>query len=159
VPEAAKDLITRILTHDPSETVFRHQSLSRAVTDSDADADARPTLEQILAHEWFQGTFPPFIPTSALDTLPDFGIISAAQSRANFEKAKERSAIGRNLPIAVPAPSPGKVKSMGQARQAVAPAVAEQERDFKKAVQPDSPISELLSWVTITRNCAVCSVY
>lgn len=63
--------------------------------------------------------------------------------------AKDRSAVGRNLPIGVPAapPSPARGMSGAQARQAVAPAVEAQERDFKKAVQPDSPISDLLSCV------------
>lgn len=127
VSPLAMDLIRSILTSDPK---------------------ARPSLDDILADPWFvEGTFPDRIPSVAHDSHPDFSHITLDQSRANFAKAKRDCAIGQNLPLAVPHPVPGNSAptNSAQARQAMAPAIAQQEREFKAAVKPDSPIAALLS--------------
>lgn len=106
-------------------------------------AEARPSLDQILADEWFTvGTFPDRIPSRAHDSLPDFSHISAEASRANFMRAKRECVVGRDLPLHVPEPAP---MDVAHARQVMAPAIAQQEREFKAAVKPDSPISALLN--------------
>ncbi|WVN87353.1 uncharacterized protein L203_102531 [Cryptococcus depauperatus CBS 7841] len=98
--------------------------------------DKRPTLDTILRHRWFlDGPFPAFIPASANDFIPEFKHISPTQSRHNFVTLCQKSKIGVSQSINVEPP---------RQRIALGPSIMQQERDFKDAVQPDSPISALL---------------
>ncbi|KAL7418900.1 Cell cycle serine/threonine-protein kinase cdc5/MSD2 [Cryptotrichosporon argae] len=117
ISNAAMDLIMQILNTDPEQ---------------------RPSLETVLAHPFFlDGPFPSHIPKSANDVPPDFRHISATQSRRNFERARAQARVGSKAPI-VPA------RAM-QTAAALGPSILQQERDFRNAVQPDSPISALLN--------------
>ncbi|WVR03341.1 hypothetical protein IAU60_000332 [Kwoniella sp. DSM 27419] len=110
------------------------QALIRTILNS--DPEKRPTLDQILSHRWFlEGPFPAYIPASAYDFAPDFRHVSSTQSRRNFQVLCQKAKIG-----AMPALAPEPVRP----RSALGPSILQQERDFKDAVQPDSPISALL---------------
>lgn len=113
----------------------------------------RPTLHEIIDHPFFvQGTVPSYIPTSAHDSAPNFRHISRAASEANLRRLRRYSLLDEDqvTSIAVPrAPisattsassglMPGPAKSMTSN-------IAQQEKEFQKAVQPGSPISALLS--------------
>lgn len=99
-------------------------------------ADKRPTLEEILTHRFFtHGAFPSYLPHSANDVAPDFRSLGSTQSRRNFERLKQKAAVGASLPII----------TNGAKKDSLGPSIVQQERDFKKAVQPDSPISALIS--------------
>ncbi|KAK4684394.1 hypothetical protein P7C73_g5784, partial [Tremellales sp. Uapishka_1] len=101
--------------------------------------DKRPSLDDILKHPFFHnGPFPAFIPISANDTAPDFHNLTAAQSSRNFERLCARAYVGGKLPI---------VTDNSRLKSALGPSILQQERDFKKAVQPDSPISALIKYV------------
>ncbi|WVQ80413.1 hypothetical protein IAT38_002518 [Cryptococcus sp. DSM 104549] len=98
--------------------------------------EKRPTLDQILNHRWFlDGPFPSYIPASANDFAPDYRHISPSQSRRNFVACCQRAKIGMAQSINVEP----------RQRTALGPSIMQQERDFKNAVQPDSPISALLN--------------
>lgn len=100
-----------------------------------SDPEQRPTLQAILKHQWFtEGTFPSYIPQSANDGPPAWANVSAAQSRRNLDIVK-RVAAGE--PVST-TPPPPRSSSLGHS-------IAAQEREFNNAVQPDSPISALLS--------------
>lgn len=114
ISASAQNLVMSILNTDPQE---------------------RPTLDQILKHQWFlDGPFPPFIPITSNDSAPDFSGYTVAQSRRNFENVL-RKATG--IESTTPSHPP-------QA-QALGPSILAQERDFKAAVEPGSPISALLN--------------
>ncbi|ORY31914.1 kinase-like domain-containing protein [Naematelia encephala] len=116
ISDSARDLIMAILNPNP---------------------DKRPTLEAILAHTFFHdGPFPPLIPATANDEAPNFSHLTRHQSRKNFEAACARAKVGVPLPINT---------DNTRLRTALGPSIIQQERDFKNAVQPDSPISALLS--------------
>ncbi|KAK8845391.1 hypothetical protein IAR55_006104 [Kwoniella newhampshirensis] len=101
------------------------------------DPEKRPTLEAILSHRWFlDGPFPAYIPASANDFAPDFRNVSLSQSRRNYQTLCRRAKIGSHVPISTEPLRP---------RTALGPSIMQQERDFKNAVQPDSPISALLN--------------
>ncbi|KAL5522527.1 hypothetical protein ACEPAG_8543 [Sanghuangporus baumii] len=125
-------LIQQILTHDPKE---------------------RPTLHDIVDHEFFiNGTVPAYVPTSAHDRAPDFRHISRSTSRLNLDRLRKRALLDEeHRSIAVPAASMtmnSSKLSTGAAGNASAlnssVALAQQEREFQRAVQPSSPISALL---------------
>ena len=93
----------------------------------------RPTLQDILLHPFFQsGPFPSSLPSSASNTAPDFRHLTAQQSAVNFGRVRTRAFQTR--PIAT-----------SRVRASLGPSVAQQEREFNRAVQPDSPLSALLS--------------
>ncbi|WVQ94034.1 hypothetical protein IAU59_001112 [Kwoniella sp. CBS 9459] len=101
------------------------------------DPEKRPTLEAILSHKWLlDGPFPAYIPASANDFCPDFSHLSLSKSRQNFQTLCQKSKIGV-MPSLQPEPA--------RTRTALGPSIMQQERDFKNAVQPDSPISALLN--------------
>lgn len=100
-------------------------------------SDKRPNLDTILSHRWFlEGPFPAYIPASANDFAPDYRHISSSQSRRNFAALCHKSKIGVAQSINV---------EPARSRSALGPSIMQQERDFKNAVQPDSPISALLN--------------
>ena len=102
-------------------------------------SDKRPTLDAILNHTFFLSSpFPAHIPLTANDYPPEFRHITSTQSRRNFQLALQKSKIGVSLPI---------VTDAMRAKKALGPSILQQERDFKLAVQPNSPISALLTCV------------
>ena len=117
----ARELVQQILTPNPQE---------------------RPTLHSIVDHAFFTcGIVPGFIPVSARDAPPNFRHISSLVSQANLARLRQTchldeevapNASRNNEP---PAPSASSATS----------SLAQQEREFQKAVQPGSPISALLS--------------
>ncbi|KIK98056.1 hypothetical protein PAXRUDRAFT_824285 [Paxillus rubicundulus Ve08.2h10] len=124
-PEA-RDCITSILTPDPNQ---------------------RPTLLEIIASPFIDyGIVPPFIPLSAHDAPPDFRYITRPMSVVNLAKVKMAALLDddQTSSIAVPSAPP----TNAQAEKAVNPitsTIAQQEKEFQRAVQPGSPISALLS--------------
>ncbi|BEJ14590.1 hypothetical protein CspHIS471_0403570 [Cutaneotrichosporon sp. HIS471] len=115
ISASAQNLIMSILNTDPQE---------------------RPTLEEILQHQWFlDGPFPSHVPVSSNDSSPDFSHITAAQSRRNFDNVHRRAT---GQPESTTPPHPPRADALG-------PSILAQERDFKAAVQPGSPISALLN--------------
>ncbi|ORX33581.1 kinase-like domain-containing protein [Kockovaella imperatae] len=116
ISDSAKDLISTILNPNP---------------------DKRPTLDAILTHPFFlSAPFPAQIPLTANDVAPEFRHVSSTQSRRNFQMALQRSKVGVTLPILTDAT---------RLKTALGPSILQQERDFKMAVQPNSPISALLT--------------
>ncbi|KAG6900383.1 hypothetical protein C0993_011733 [Termitomyces sp. T159_Od127] len=119
----AQVLVQQILTPNPQE---------------------RPTLHEIVEHPFFtQGTVPSFIPTSAHDAPPDFRNITRAQSQNNLKRLRRYALLDEDqmTSIAVPkAPA-----SSAELIKSITSSVAQQEKEFQKAVQPGSPISALLS--------------
>lgn len=116
ISASAQDLIMSILNTDPQE---------------------RPSLEEILKHQWFlDGPFPSLVPTSSYDVEPDFSHLTPSQSRRNFD-AVLRRATGIEAKTTTP-PHPPRAEALG-------PSILAQERDFKAAVEPGSPISALLN--------------
>jgi hypothetical protein len=117
----ARELVQQILTPNPQE---------------------RPTLRSIIDHAFFtRGIVPGFMPVTARDAPPDFRHISPLVSQANLARLRQTCHLdGEVVPdtsrnTEPPAPSASSATS----------SLAQQEREFLKAVQPGSPISALLS--------------
>ena len=116
----ARELVQQILTPNPQE---------------------RPSLHDIVDHSFFtHGIVPGYIPASARDMPPDFRHISPLVSQANLSRLRQACQLdGEIAPTTAhdnepPAPSASSASSLAQ-----------QEREFQKAVLPGSPISALLS--------------
>ena len=116
----ARELVQQILTPNPQE---------------------RPSLHDIVDHTFFiHGIVPGYIPITARDAPPDFRHISPLVSQANLSRLRQACQLdGEAAPPTThddepPAPSASSASSLAQ-----------QEREFHKAVQPGSPISALLS--------------
>lgn len=75
-----------------------------------------------------------------MDTAPSFRSISTNQSRRNFAAVCQKAKVGVEVPV-LPAQDPTR------ARTALGPSIMQQERDFRNAIQPDSPVSALLQYV------------
>ncbi|OCF44225.1 PLK/PLK1 protein kinase [Kwoniella heveanensis CBS 569] len=121
----------------PAEKQISQSAQELIMSILNTDPDKRPTLEAILSHKWFfDGPFPSYIPASANDFAPDFSQISISTSRQNFQALCQKAKIGA-MPSLQPEPT--------RPRTALGPSIMQQERDFKNAVQPDSPISALLN--------------
>lgn len=123
----ARELVQQILTPDPQQ---------------------RPTLHEILDHAFFtQGTVPAYIPASAQDQPPDFRHISRAMSQANLSRLRKHALLDEDqvTGISVPNASTYSTSSKIKSGASSSMTVAQQEREFQKAVQPSSPISALLS--------------
>lgn len=122
VSHSAQLLIQQILTTDPQ---------------------ARPTLHEILDHAFFiEGTVPSHIPITAHSEPPFYTPpITRPQSLANLTKLRKQALLDQDQTSDF---SISPVPSNKSARNA-ATSIAQQEREFQKAVQPGSPISALLS--------------
>lgn len=125
-------------------------------------AEQRPNLRDVLEHPFFTyGTVPAKLPSTAHDMPPDFRHITPNVSRSNLAKLKQSALIDEADQISNSLVEPSTSKSSGslstapsgvdissKVRTAPAPAssgaLAQQEREFQKAVQPGSPISILL---------------
>lgn len=121
-----QELIRGILTQNPGE---------------------RPTLHGIVDHDFFiNGTVPSQIPRSAHEKAPDFRHISRASSKINLERLRKKVMLDdEDQPIKLPEVAQRSTVSMANASSLNSSvALAQQEREFKKAVQPGSPISALL---------------
>ncbi|TIB01567.1 hypothetical protein E3P96_02363 [Wallemia ichthyophaga] len=99
------------------------------------DPNDRPTLHEILDHPFFSGITPPSIPSTARMSKPDFSNVTNAMSKHNMRRLRQQVELDISRPIAA--------KNGEEKTESVS--VAEQEREFNKAVQPSSPISTLLS--------------
>lgn len=125
----AQNLIQQILTPDPS---------------------CRPTLHEILDHVFFiMGPVPAYIPASAHDAPPYFGHIPKAVSDANLRRLRRSALLDEDADAepepAVPSGSNSNMSVGSAAGRTIASSIAQQEKEFQKAVQPGSPISALLS--------------
>jgi cell cycle serine/threonine-protein kinase CDC5/MSD2 len=118
-----KELVQSILTPKPEE---------------------RPTLHEILDHVFFTlGTFPPHIPGAAYDSVPDFRSINRTSSEINYRKVRKAALLDDDqISIALPKAPTQQDEYRGKS---VTSSLAQQEKEFQKAVQPGSPISALLS--------------
>ena len=154
----AKNLISSMLTSDPRECLrFVGDSVLKNLV-----AEQRPNLRDVLEHPFFTyGAVPAKLPSTAHDMPPDFRYITPSVSRSNFAKLKKSALINdadqnsNSLVEASSSEAPGSFSTApsgtdisGKARTIPAPAssgaLAQQEREFQKAVQPGSPISILL---------------
>jgi len=77
-----------------------------------------------------------------MDGTPIFPPISVNQSRRNFNAVCHNAKIGVELPVPAAADT-------GRVRTALGPSIMQQERDFRNAIQPDSPVSALLQYVAL----------
>ena len=121
----------------------------------------RPTLHEIVDHAFFvNGTVPAYIPRTAQDFAPDFRNITKTMSQVNLKRLREKALLDtQDVPgIAVPSAHSNlsvtslKSKASGLNMSAstvtmatsMSSSIAQQEREFQRAVQPSSPISALL---------------
>ncbi|KAH7929999.1 Pkinase-domain-containing protein [Leucogyrophana mollusca] len=125
-----RDAIQRILTSDPQQ---------------------RPTLLEIIASPFIDlGIIPGFIPLSAHDAAPDFRYITRAMSVVNLAKIKKAALLDDDQVTSIAVPSAPPQDAMmndltSKAKNPITSSIAQQEKEFQKAVQPGSPISALLS--------------
>lgn len=126
ISSAVQHLIQQILTLDPSQ---------------------RPTLHEIVDHSFFtQGPVPSYIPTSAHDSTPDFRHITKAVSDSNLKRLRKYALLDVDQSAVPPSSMPASMSSGGlAASKSITTSIAQQEKEFQKAVQPGSPISALLS--------------
>ena len=95
---------------------------------------------------------PPYIPTSAHDGPPNFSKISKAASDANLKRLRKYTQLDVDYSQVPPVTStlsavhvaPTNNTSATNVKN-ITSTIAQQEREFQKAVQPGSPISALLS--------------
>lgn len=122
----AQSLIQQILTPDPQQ---------------------RPTLHSIVDDSFFtHGTVPPYVPATAHDSVPDFRYITRLASEANLAKLRRQALLDEDqvTSISVPSASTSLARDPST-RKSATMSIAQQEKEFQKAVQPGSPISALLS--------------
>lgn len=115
----------------------------------------RPSLHDIVDHPFFtEGTVPASIPATAHDAAPDFRHITPSVSQSNLKKLRRSTLLDEDqtTSISVPKPPPSSVPGssapgMGtqMSARSITSSIAQQEKEFQKAVQPGSPISALLS--------------
>ena len=102
----------------------------------------RPSLHNIVDHAFFtHGIVPGYIPVSARDMPPDFRHISSLVSQANLTRLRQMCQLDSDP---APTSSQNSEPPLPSASSASS-SLAQQEREFQKAVQPGSPISALLS--------------
>ena len=120
-----QELIQQILTPDPSK---------------------RPTLHEIVDHPFFtEGIVPSRLPSTVHDSIPDFGHISRTASKANLSNLRAKALLDNDdTQIALPNALDSRSQA-GANTTANTSTLAQQEKEFLKAVQPGSPISALLS--------------
>ena len=120
----ARELVQQILTPNPQK---------------------RPSLHDIVDHAFFtSGTVPGFIPISAREMSPDFRHISPLVSQANLSRLRQACQLEGGDPTASSPTTPENIEPPAPSASS-ASSLAQQGREFQKAVQPGSPISALLS--------------
>lgn len=121
-----KALISRILTLSP---------------------DDRPSLHEIVEDDFFtKETVPGFIPTTAATVPPNFEPMSRVVSQANYARLVRNAGLGADQPVApIAVPSAMSRSTSGGGVKSASNSLAQQEKDFHRAIQPGSPISALLS--------------
>ncbi|OBZ65532.1 Cell cycle serine/threonine-protein kinase CDC5/MSD2 [Grifola frondosa] len=125
VSRPVQELVQQILTPDPQQ---------------------RPTLHEIVDHSWFTaGIVPGYIPTSAHDGPPDFRHITRQTSEANLARLRRYALLEQDQTTSIAVPSAPAQSAGTQKLKGVTSSLAQQEKEFQKAVQPGSPISALLS--------------
>ncbi|KII87666.1 hypothetical protein PLICRDRAFT_162447 [Plicaturopsis crispa FD-325 SS-3] len=128
VSRDARELVQLILTPNPQE---------------------RPSLHEIVDHAFFvKGTVPNFIPASAHDTAPDYRHVSRTVSAANLARLRRCSLLDEDQITSISVPSAvANSTTVGPTNKSRghSSSLAQQEKEFQKAVQPGSPISALLS--------------
>ena len=88
---------------------------------------------------------PPRLPSTAHDSVPDFSNISRSASKTNLANLRAKAHLDEgNTQIAFPSALDSKMQD-GANTTANTSTLAQQEKEFLKAVQPGSPISVLLS--------------
>lgn len=103
---------------------------------------------------------PGFIPASAHDTAPSFRHISRPVSQANLAGLRHKALLDEDQITSIAVPSAPQTQSttaatsgsgvnssagMTKLKNSMTSSIAQQEKEFQKAVQPGSPISALLS--------------
>ncbi|KAI0075547.1 Pkinase-domain-containing protein [Panus rudis PR-1116 ss-1] len=134
-----QDLVQQILTPNPQE---------------------RPTLHEIVDHVFFtNGIVPSYIPPTAHDSVPDFRGITRQQSQMNLARLRKEALLDEEMgdgngvttaassaaAAATVATSTATNRTETAKIKGVSSSLAQQEKEFQKAVQPGSPISALLS--------------
>lgn len=134
-----QELIVSILTHNPRMPYSIPAQLLELTTLS----VERPTLFEIVDHPWItQGLMPDHIPKSALEHPPSFPDIDRRTSQRNLARLRRHTLLDEDaLNLSTLSNS---VASMGVQPKNYAQVMVQQEREFQKAVQPASPISDLL---------------
>ncbi|KAG7085661.1 hypothetical protein E1B28_003206 [Marasmius oreades] len=147
-----KEIYTRIRDNDyefpPERPISGHaQALIQSILTP--LPQERPALHQIVEDAFFtRGTFPPSIPMSAHDTAPNFRHITRAASELNLKRVRRQALLdeGQITSIALPKAASDEVTSTHDlGARSVSTSIAQQEKEFQKAVQPGSPISALLN--------------
>lgn len=112
----------------------------------------RPTLHEIVDHVFFtSGTVPGYIPASAHDMPPDFRHITRSVSQSNLSRLKRNALLDEDQMTSVHVPAATQQSTIAGGASAqnklkgMSTSLAQQEKEFQKAVQPGSPISALLS--------------
>ncbi|KAH8101081.1 kinase-like domain-containing protein [Cristinia sonorae] len=108
----------------------------------------RPTLHEIVDHEFFtNGIVPGYIPVSAHDAPPDFRHLTYQASQANLARLRKDALLDEEVTsLALPSAPAAATHEVPSAKsKGVTSTLAQQEKEFQKAVQPGSPISALLS--------------
>lgn len=104
----------------------------------------RPALREVLEHPFFTASMvPPSIPSSAHDIVPSWRNLTLTASRQNLVKIREAAMLQEQSVSDEEGPDSAQaVKSSSPALEKTS--AAQQESEFRKAVQPGSPISVLL---------------
>lgn len=133
ISENSKELVQLILAQDPV---------------------MRPTLHEIIDHAFFtMETFPDRIPVRAWEKVPDFGHINRSQSARNYSFVRRAAqldddqitSIAIRKPSSHPTSHSDHSSGLPPSAKQLTSTIAQQEKEFQKAVQPGSPISALLS--------------
>ncbi|KAI0314348.1 Pkinase-domain-containing protein [Amylostereum chailletii] len=103
----------------------------------------RPSLHDIVDSAFFtRGIVPGYIPTSARDMAPDFSHITRVVSQANLARLRKASLLDEDQITSISVPSAPSTQATARTKTS---SLAQQEKEFQKAVLPGSPISALLS--------------
>ncbi|KAF8122144.1 kinase-like domain-containing protein [Boletus edulis] len=145
-----KDIYTRIrdnVYEFPPERRISPDARECITSTLTPDPNQRPTLLEIIASPFIDyGIVPPFIPISAHDAPPDFRYITRPMSIVNLAKIKKAVLLNDDQVTNITVPNaPSADVQPNKATNPVTSSIAQQEKEFQKAVQPGSPISALLS--------------
>ncbi|KAF8649339.1 hypothetical protein AX16_005874 [Volvariella volvacea WC 439] len=116
------------------------------------DPSMRPSLHEIIQHPFFiNGIVPGYIPVSALESPPDFRFITRSQSESNLRRLRRHAFLDEDQQTSISISRAANSNSNAanaptdNVTKSITSSIAQQEKEFQKAVQPGSPISALLS--------------